>query len=191
MAAGVARGLQNRSGARTCLGWVRFPHVPATAVLLSVFALLGPSKLAGQDETTADADLERQAQAVNDSTPPITPFGALVRSMVIPGWGQSAVGRPTRGAIYFAGASASMYMVFKSHGKLSAAQRAEPPNDDLIDSRKRQRENWLVMYGFIAFVSALDAWVSTQFWDFEPELTVPDEGEIALGIRLTLPNSFR
>jgi len=121
-----------------------------------------------------------------DTVPPVTPLGALARSMVIPGWGQVEVGRPSRGAIYFAAEAASLYMVFKTQARLSAAKRTDPPDEGLVDSRTRQRENWIVLSVFIAFVSGLDAWVSANFWDFEPRIEAPSDGSIGLALSLSL-----
>lgn len=120
-----------------------------------------------------------------DTIPPVSPLGALARSMVIPGWGQVEVGRPSRGAIYFAAEAASLFMVFKTQSRLSAAKRTDPPNEDLIDARTRQRENWIVLSVFIAFVSGLDAWVSANFWDFEPRIEAPSDGSV--GLALSVP----
>lgn len=188
MAAGVARGLQNRSGALTRPGWVRFPHVPAISfTVLFLLVLVVSTPAAGQvPEVTGDSTVVRPEEVASDSGPPVSPLSALVRSLVIPGWGQTAVDKPTRGAVYFAAASASMYMVFKSQGSLNAARRADPPDETLVEARKGQREDWIVLYGFIAFVSALDAWVSTQFWDFQPEITAPEEGTVSLAVRFPL-----
>lgn len=139
---------------------------------------------------TAVAAGREVEEARVDSVPPVSPLGALVRSLVIPGWGQTAVDKPARGAVYFAAASASLFMIFKTQAKLNAARDAEPMNESLVDSRSSQRENWIVLYGFVAFLSGLDAWVSTHFWDFEPEVTVPEDGSgVQIGLRL--PDPFR
>jgi hypothetical protein len=124
---------------------------------------------------------------VADTVPPVSPVGALFRSLVLPGWGQTAVQRPARGAVYFAAETASLFMVFKTQAKLSAAQRANPPNESLVDSRTAQRENWIVLSAFIAFLSGLDAWVSAHFWDFEPEVTVPDDGSQGIQVTYRIP----
>ena len=110
MVTGVACGLQNRHGAFTRPGWVRFPHVPATFILSALSGVLAISTpIAAQvppereqaspeaDAAPTDPPPERQ-----DTIPPVTPLGAFGRSLILPGWGQVAVGRPTRGAIYFA-----------------------------------------------------------------------------------------
>jgi len=92
------------------------------------------------------------------------------------------VGRPDRGAIYFVADAAVLYMVFKSSSNLSAARRTNPLNQMLVDDRTAERENWIVLSVFIAFVSGLDAWVSTHFWDFEPRVLAPDDGSIGVGV---------
>jgi hypothetical protein len=127
---------------------------------------------------------------VVDSLPPVSPLSALVRSLVVPGWGQTAVDRPARGAIYFAAETASLFMVFKSNAKLSAARKAIPENEDLVDARTNQRENWIVLSAFIAFMSGLDAWVSAHFWDFEPEVSAPEDGSQGIEITYRIPLRF-
>jgi hypothetical protein len=124
-----------------------------------------------------------------DTVPPISPLGAFGRSLILPGWGQVEVGRPVRGAIYFGAEAMSLYMVFKSSSKLGAARKIEPPDEDLVDARKRQRENWIVMSVFIAFVSGLDAWVSTHFWDFETTIDAPPDGTAgaSVGLKVNVP----
>ncbi len=204
MATGVACGLQNRHGAYTRPGWVRFPPVPAilsaVSTPLALVALaaawpvasgpLGPAGLLAQtpEQRTPAAPPGEPAPppASTDSTPPVSPVGALARSLVLPGWGQTAVGRPARGAIYFAAEAGSLFMVFKSNAKLSAARRADPPNEDLVESRVSQRENWIVLAAFIAFISGLDAWVSAHFWDFEPSVSAPEEGTVQVSLRVPL-----
>ena len=192
MATGVVCGLQNRHGAYTRPGWVRFPHVPAiflTAVLVTLGGSFAPSTAHAQVQPQEPATPDTTG-AVVDSLPPVSPMGALLRSLVIPGWGQTAVDRPARGAIYFAAESASLFMVFKSNSKLSAARKANPPNDDLVEARTNQRENWIVLAAFIAFMSGLDAWVSAHLWDFEPEVSAPEDGSQGIEITYRIPVRF-
>ena len=196
---GVACGLQNRYGAFARPGWVRFPHVPATFVLAALLLpgqALGPSPLRAQDPpppAAAPDSIAVETSPVADTTggrrPPISPLGAFGRSLILPGWGQLEVGRPARGAFYFATESVFLFMVFKSDARLSAAKEELPPNEERISNRTGQRENWIVLAGFFAFLSGLDAWVSTQFWDFEPSIGPPADGSvgIALGFKVDFP----
>ncbi len=58
-----------------------------------------------------------------DSAPqPMTPRGAFIRSMVIPGWGQAAFDRPVRGGVYFAGWAANWFMIFRNQVRLDEAR---------------------------------------------------------------------
>jgi hypothetical protein len=159
-------------------------------LLIAGLLALPPSGARAQDPPTPpDTTTVVPAGAVNDSVPPTTPLGAFARSLVLPGWGQVEVGRPARGAIYFGAASASLFMVFKSSQKLSAARKAEPPDEGVIDARRGQRENWIVVTVFVAFLSGIDAWVSTHFWDFEATIQPPPDGApgAALGFRIDVP----
>ena len=197
MVTGVACGLQNRYGAFARPGWVRFPHVPATLVLAAALLpglALDPSPLRAQDPPppAVPDSAAAETSSVADTTgrrPPISPLGAFGRSLVLPGWGQLEVGRPARGAFYFAAESVFLFMVFKSDARLSAAKEEMPPNEERISNRTGQRENWIVLAGFFAFLSGLDAWVSTQFWDFEPSIGPPADGSvgIALGFKVDFP----
>ena len=193
---GVACGLQNRYGAFARPGWVRFPHVPAILALLC-WGGIDPPALSAQDppppvaaDTLAPADTAAVPDTLTaEQRPPITPLGAFGRSLILPGWGQFEVGQPSRGAFYFAAEAVFLFMVFKSDARLSAAKDEVPQNEERISNRSGQRENWLVLAGFVAFLSGLDAWVSTQFWDFEPTVSPPPDGSLglALGFRVNLP----
>ena len=197
MVTGVACGLQNRYGAFARPGWVRFPHVPAIFVL-SCAVPAGAVPLAAQDppppaveaDTSAVADtVPAQDPATEAQRPPISPLGAFGRSLILPGWGQFEVGQPSRGAFYFAAEAVFLFMVFKTDARLAAARNEVPANEERIANRSGQRENWIVLAGFIAFLSGLDAWVSTQFWDFEPTVAPPPDGSLglAVGFRVGFP----
>jgi hypothetical protein len=56
------------------------------------------------------------------SRPPLTPGGAFIRSVVVPGWGQSAFDAYTRGGIYFSGWTANWFMNFKNQVRLTEAR---------------------------------------------------------------------
>ena len=191
MVTGVACGLQNRYEVFAHLGWVRFPHVPAILGVLLI-CVLAESPLLGQVAESDSSTVERSAveegvePLTKDTVPPITPLGAFARSLILPGWGHLRVGRPGRGAIYFTAEVASLVMVFKSNASLAEANRADPVNAEIVESRIRQRENWIVIAGFVAFMCGIDAWVSTQMWDFEPAITSSPDGSVGVGLQVKL-----
>lgn len=47
-----------------------------------------------------------------------TPAGAMVRSVILPGWGQAAVGSPLRGGVYFLGHTVNVFMLLKTRARL-------------------------------------------------------------------------
>jgi hypothetical protein len=53
----------------------------------------------------------------------ITPRGALIRSLVIPGWGHAATGSYTRAGFYLTAQAGNAWMLAKTSGQLSWANR--------------------------------------------------------------------
>jgi len=110
------------------------------------------------------------------------PMSAFLRSVLIPGWGQLAADKPVRGAFYFAMQTATVYMVIRTQNRIDDAE-----GEALKESRREQREDWLVLAGFWALASGVDAWVSAQMWGFEGEVVPPPDGSAGLALRVTLP----
>jgi hypothetical protein len=52
----------------------------------------------------------------------VSPRGAFIRSLLVPGWGQASVGSYGRGAFFFALQSASYYMLFRTQQRLESAR---------------------------------------------------------------------
>ncbi len=48
--------------------------------------------------------------------------GAFLRSLLVPGWGQAAVGSPNRGGFYFGVESISLWMILKTSRTLRSAE---------------------------------------------------------------------
>jgi hypothetical protein len=128
----------------------------------------------------------------------ITPKGAFLRSLVLPGWGQSAVGAPGRGAVYFGLEAGSLWMVYKSSQKLSEAraqQAAEresgtlPEGESLgrVESREEQVEDWLTLSLFWLFFSAADAFVAAHLADFDEHVRLAPPTGGGVGVQATVP----
>jgi len=149
--------------------------------------------------TRADTAAPRAAAAVRpDTSEGVSPGGAFLRSLVIPGWGQSAVGSPGRGAVYFALEAGSLWMVYKSRKKLSFARRnqdflhqaglLDPDlNTSLVNSRESQVEDWITLAGFLLFFNAADAYVAAYLRDFEEHIGVAPNPRGGANLQLTVP----
>lgn len=108
-------------------------------LLLAAFLVLGTARtVSAQDPVPRDTTPVQQDTAAVDTVPqprgprapaPMdttrrgpSPRGALLRSLVIPGWGQIASGSYVRGPIYMAIGATSWAMLIKTIGKLGDAQ---------------------------------------------------------------------
>jgi hypothetical protein len=62
------------------------------------------------------------SQEVEEGQGGISPRGAFLRSLVIPGWGHAEVASYARGAFYFTFEAASVFMILKTRYSLSRAR---------------------------------------------------------------------
>jgi len=143
-----------------------------------------------------------QPPMVAIDTAVISPRGALVRSLVLPGWGQTYVGAPGRGAIYFAAEVGSLWMVYKSRQQLQAARVLErhlldtgvlPENQrlDLVLSREAQQEDWITLAIFLLFFSGADAYVAAQLADFDERFGVRQSASGGVQLEARVPVGVR
>ena len=146
----------------------------------------------GVQAVAADsAPVSSSVQAIGADTAgvslPVSPMGAFFRSLVLPGWGQVAVDQPGRGAFYFAAEAGSLWMLMKTNTKLKAAKNADPPDEDLVELREDQVEDWATLAVFWALFAGVDAWVSAQLWDFTGEVVPPPDGSPGAAFRSSIP----
>ncbi len=92
----------------------------------------------------------------------------MLKSLVVPGWGQLSLGRELTALLFIAGEAGTATMVVKSQHDLNRARNAG--DEVLIDQYTRKREDWLVYMGINHVLSALEAYVSAKLWDFPAEL---------------------
>ncbi len=132
--------------------------------------------------------------------PPIRPKTALLRSLLIPGWGQASLDRGTAGATYFALEAGSIAMLIFAKQELATARRAARDSTFVNDStfgpppelagrvrvRKLQVEDWAALIFFTHLFSAADAFVSAHLWDVRVQVRGGQEMRAA-GISATIP----
>jgi hypothetical protein len=81
-----------------------------------------PGALAAQ-QTVATDTVPAGTLVVDTTASRISPRGAMLRSFLIPGWGQGSVGSYRRGAILFSLRVGAGYMLFKTIGRLNEARQ--------------------------------------------------------------------
>lgn len=92
-----------------------------TLTLVAAGLSLAPAPARAQDPV---ADPPPQEAPVPDSAKGPRRYnagGAFLRSVLIPGWGQAAVGSPNRGGFYFGVESMSLWMILKTSRTLRSA----------------------------------------------------------------------
>lgn len=135
---------------------------------------------------TADTTAAAAPRAIADSLrPPVSPMGAFWRSLLVPGWGQAANGRRVAGAIFMGVEGVALGMTVKADREVTELEEA---GSGLVDGKREEREDWLVILAFNHLFSALEAFTAAHLWDFPGDLRVqrgPDG--YAAGLTLPLP----
>jgi hypothetical protein len=145
----------------------------------------------------------RRARAIADTAGGlrryrISPRTAFLRSLVLPGWGQSSIGAPGRGAVYFALESGSLWMVYKSNQKLQEAKELERVRHadgtldpertlPLVRARRNEREDWITLSVFWLFFSGADAYVAAHLRDFDEHVDVQPTAQGGTELRVSVP----
>lgn len=173
-------------------------------VLALLAACLAPGGASAQDPAARDTTPRPfeirgdTVPTVADSLLPISPRGAFLRSLVLPGWGQSELGATGRGGVYFLLESGSLWMVLKSHQKLQEARRLETIAREtgeigptaklpLVRDRENQREDWITLSIFWLFFSGADAFVAAHLQDFDVHVNAVPRPGGGTELRATVP----
>jgi hypothetical protein len=129
------------------------------------------------ENATSPAGTSREAKA-----PSISPTGALLRSFVVPGWGQLRTGHPIKAGVFLAGvAGLALSATIENKWVKDDTEKAKKALTDEefnrivaerqghIDSRDRFVQ-WTVL---LWLYNALDAYIEGHFVDFEGLEFVP------------------
>jgi len=133
------------------------------------------------------ADSQRARQMRGDSVrprSPITPGGAFVRSLILPGWGQARLGRNVTGGLFVLFEGMAGAMVWKATWQLEWART----RDKFVDSHRQEREDWIVLLVFNHLMAAAEAYVSALLYDYPVALqarALPG-GRTVVGVTLPL-----
>ena len=119
--------------------------------------------------------------AAPDSLQQLTPRGALLRSAVLPGWGQYYNKRPLK-ALFFGAATAGF--LGATLVEIHSLSQARTPEDHQ-DRAARRNTRFLYLLGTATF-AALDAYVDAHLADVEiaPTLEV-ESGAASLRLRIS------
>jgi Family of unknown function (DUF5683) len=91
------------------------------AVGLALF--LATSAAAAQN--VADSVAGRAIREDTLAVRPLSPRGAMIRSFILPGWGQSAVGSYVRGGVWYSIEGTNLYMLLRTIGRYTGIRDIE------------------------------------------------------------------
>lgn len=173
-------------------------------LVLLALLVLRPGGAIAQEPDTVAVDTIRPGRLRPETVPvrivtmdpvpadePVSPAGAFVRSLILPGWGQAYVGAPGRGSVYFAMEAGSAWMTYKTWRQLGEARELQAwlresgrlPRDEklsVVDAREEQFEDWLTLSIFLLLFSGADAFVTAQLADFGEHVGVSPTAERGL-----------
>ncbi len=104
-----------------------------------------------------------------DSAHRVPPWGAFLRSFVLPGWGQAATGRHVAGVVFVAWEGIAAMMTLKAQSELDYLRETGSAN---VPAKKQEKQDWIVLWVFNHFFSAAEAFVSAHLQDFPKDLKV-------------------
>jgi hypothetical protein len=174
------------------------------AACILALAAAGSGTLAAQDTTrvvppadtarpVAPPDSAASARAVRDSAEARRigrgpgPSGAFFRSLLVPGWGQLALGREMTAGFFIAAEAVLVGIDIDAHRDLRRLRAAA--SADTVQASRR-REDWLVYTAVNHLAAGLEAYVSAHLKDFPADLKVR-VGPGLVGGRVTVPFRVR
>lgn len=180
--------------------------------LFVVLLLLVSAQTGFAQDTLAVRD-----SAAADTVQRFRPGTALLRSLIIPGWGQFSVGAYKRGVLFAALQGSSYYMLAKTRSSLNRAEdrldaRTNALRDSLIatddtvglevkldtaqvlessralvDSRERQMQDWITYTIFFTLASGVDAFVAAHLADFPVRIEPEAQTNGSVHLKLSVP----
>lgn len=145
-------------------------------------------------DTVAPRPPRRLPNSIPDSLlrPPITPKAAFLHSLLLPGWGQSALRRSTAATVFASAELGMIYMVGKSRADLRRARalqrldsiavgdpslggpvtRIPSVDPGLVNARRLHLEDWLAAWFFNHLLAGADAYVAANLWDLPARVSI-------------------
>ena len=116
-------------------------------------------------ETEADSTRTVPSAAILPSA-----HGALLRSAVLPGWGQFYNGRPVKGLFFGAASATALTLVVVEHRRIRFA-----PTPEKHQNRTARRNSRLLYFALSVALAAIDAYVDAHLADFGAEAAMQVE----------------
>jgi hypothetical protein len=125
--------------------------------------------------------------------PPLSPRRAFLYSLVLPGYSQAVLGRPTAGALFVLSEAIAIALLRESNAELRQARRFQtdstltlgrdpvtgalvtvpaPYGTELVNLRRGHREDWVAFLIANHLFAGADAYVAAHLWDLPSQVSV-------------------
>ena len=153
------------------VGWVRFPHSPATSLVLltCVLSVLLARPLKAQQRDSARAGVSAQPgqkqQPAPDTTkkPPLSPRRAFLSSLLLPGYAQTVFGRDKAAMLFAVIEIGSIGMARKAAQDLGEAKGL--PRDSVVATYKIDPATGLAIINPKTGLPEPDTYIASRFTD--------------------------
>jgi hypothetical protein len=152
------------------VGWVRFPHSPATLVTLALTAFITthPARADAQQRDSARAGVParqpvKNSASVADTTPrpPMSPRRAFLTSLALPGYAQNVFGRDKAAMIFTIVEIGSLGMARKAAQDLAEAKSLA--RDSVVATYKIDPSTGLAIVDPKTGLPVPDTWIASRF----------------------------
>ncbi len=162
-------------------------------VLAGAAGEAGRAEVLAQDTTQVQRDSAPASPAVpappaadsaGGGKSPVSPMGAMWRSILLPGWGQAKLNRKLTGALFVTWEGVTLGMSIKASHELRYLRRTGSAG---VTSKEKEKQDWLVLLAFNHLFAAIEAYVSAHLWDFPRDLEIraaPVPGGVGATVRL-------
>lgn len=145
----------------------RSRHLLRAALLLCLTA----APLLAQDSAVvrAPTPVASTSDTLSPLAKPIKPLSAFFMSLAVPGWGQARLDRKLTGAIFVTLEGLSLGMTMKTIREIKYLSRVDA-DSARIESKRRQRQDWLIFLGFNHLFAGLESFVATELHQFPADV---------------------
>jgi hypothetical protein len=137
----------------------------------------------------ADSTHVAAGRAALDSTvrrkAPISPGGALIQSLLVPGLGQIWLGRKLTAGVFVAIEATTLTLALRANRQ---ARQLELTDPTAAADKRQQREDFLVLLALNHVAAGIEAYVASQLYDFPGDLKLTP---VHRGMRAELSVPFR
>lgn len=168
----------------------RIGRAARLGALLGILAPVAVAQRVDSARVTPRARTTDTTKAV--AKPPLSPRRAFLYSALLPGYGQSVLGRPGAGALFVLTESIAIAMLRESRADLAEARALQRDSlvavgvdasgqtimarnsydQQLIDVRRGHVEDWVAFLFANHLFAAADAYVAAHLWDLPAQVSI-------------------